>query len=112
MSDAVDHLLDEADRFVGQGGGLVSDLAAAIRVLRERIVTVDIDGRTVRYDKVAECEASLDLAEKRCAQLEAVLGSAGDLLVALPPGHLAPERDSVLAHIDALLGTQGVAYDG
>jgi hypothetical protein len=101
----LDDLLAQADQFVGQGGTLVEGLAAALRELRERIVTVDLDGRTIRYDKVAECEASLDLVEQRCAQLEAVLGSAGDLLVALPPAHLVPERDSVLAHIDELLGT-------
>lgn len=43
---------------------LLDDLDA----LGSRIVTVDLDGRTVRYDRVAECDAALDLTEQ---QLEA-----------------------------------------
>jgi hypothetical protein len=49
----------------------VTALEAENETLRERIVTVDIDGRVIRFDKVAECEAALAAAEERIAELEA-----------------------------------------
>ncbi len=43
--------------------------AEEIERLSERIVTVDIDGRVIRFDRVAECEAALDSIETECERL-------------------------------------------
>lgn len=47
-------------------------LVARHDVLSQRIVTVDLDGRTIRYDKVAEAEAALDAVEQDNERLRTV----------------------------------------
>ena len=52
-------------------GAWCRDAEQERRQLQERIVTVDLDGRTIRFDKVAECEAALADAEARAEKAEA-----------------------------------------
>lgn len=72
LSDqALDFLLSSADRFVGQGGALVGQLAAAVRQLRRSLVTVNVPGRTFRLDRLSECEDALDTVHVHMAGIEA-----------------------------------------
>lgn len=46
-----------------EDGGVWGSYIPYLAELEARIVTVDLDGRTIRYDKVAEAEAALAMIE-------------------------------------------------
>lgn len=53
-------------------------VVAELKACRDRIVTVDIDGRSIKFDKLAEAEAALDEIERAHVRLyEAVVGLRG-----------------------------------
>ena len=56
--------------------GDLSALVAEVERLRDRIVTIDIDGRPVRMDTVAEAEAAVAAIEEYAAKLEPRLALA------------------------------------
>lgn len=64
--DWQDHVEDDVRWLLAQN----TELRAENDVLKERIVTVDIDGREIRYDKLAEAEAALASIEEANARLE------------------------------------------
>jgi hypothetical protein len=75
---------------------------SGIQRVRLDTLAVQLDERR-SHTKAADLRHALD----RLDDLADALDEAGDLIVALQAGFLAPERDRVLARIDALLPGPG-----
>lgn len=60
----------EMDRpLIHAGRGSILDIKEAFDALADRIVVQDLDGRTIKFDKVAEAEAALDEIERANARI-------------------------------------------